>query len=1038
MKESTRKRTGWTVLVLVVALWVFIVFFFDAILAHYARIALIDAVATSTNAEYQLSFQQFTYHQGVIHADGTDMRRVAYRTGEQGTTLRDLTIDSTVITGIQWWKILFGKPIALSLFKTDQSKLYLCTIDQGKGRWKLLPPYVAPPPTPSKDLTVSFDDVVMPGIWLYGQDRSEDRASGAASIRCKNFRYDSKSNALLHLEMSRFDLNVPWIRYSDSSVSCSLSAARVTSLDSLLTVDTFAYTAGTGSLALSGSGIRGAGIQFLHAVLGKGLSLRSLQTRSWAVEVTPSTDTTQRRSTLPWQDQVAHSVSFPIVIDTLDLVGGALDVHLPHSGRFDARGLGIHALSFDLDSGAPARRPCFSRVFTVAAQQANYIANNAGAYVTNLDANIQDSLVTAGSLSYDPSAHPTARTHTAPIQFQDVRMDGIGFDSLFAGSEVTANSLTAHGWKVLGLPAASGAKSKKASQSIWEVQHQIATAIAMPVRIGRIDLMGGTVRVEGKSSPSILADGASIDAVRFNLDSTKSASNSLLFSKDIDVKAGRFQYRDQSGQNVVDLHSAHSRLSRRSVTAGVAEYISRSAFEPAINNTSFRFNDLDLAGIDLPSLFANKKISLESARTRSWAITSNGDTTTPPSHPKKPAAPWTETIKIGHASLPNGTLLFRQRDTTPGGYSPTLNSKVSTLDVTDFRFLPPKGKRPRLAFGQVVVAVPTFSYDQLGGFYRFNIHNLQGNLRNSTVTMDSLCYSPKYSEDEFAARHPYASARTDFRLAPVRISGIDTKQLIAGEAIDIRSIDAPSVWVDYYDDKRKPADPHPPPPMLPHDMIRRLNYPFTVDSLEIEDGDIQIREHTVNSAPPGNFAFQHVKLSATPITLDSASPLIDTPTQFNLNGVFIAQAPTQATVIYALHDSTLNLSLDGTVGAFDIKQLNTYLVNSARVEVTQGAFTKGEVALRIKGDAADSKVVPVYDHLKIKVLPPDANDPSDIREAAITLLANSLVLHNDNPDEMKGAPKVGTTKLTRQPTDEFFQFLWLAIRKSLGAVVGGM
>jgi hypothetical protein len=82
--------------------------------------------------------------------------------------------------------------------------------------------------------------------------------------------------------------------------------------------------------------------------------------------------------------------------------------------------------------------------------------------------------------------------------------------------------------------------------------------------------------------------------------------------------------------------------------------------------------------------------------------------------------------------------------------------------------------------------------------------------------------------------------------------------------------------------------------------------------------------------------------------------------------------------------------------------------------------------------------VPIYDHLKIRVLPPNPKDPADVTESVMTFLANSFVLHNDNPDEMVGAPRVGATTLTRQPSDEFFQFLWLAIRKSLGSVVGGM
>ena len=304
--------------------------------------------------------------------------------------------------------------------------------------------------------------------------------------------------------------------------------------------------------------------------------------------------------------------------------------------------------------------------------------------------------------------------------------------------------------------------------------------------------------------------------------------------------------------------------------------------------------------------------------------------------------------------------------------------------------------------------------------------------------MDSLNYSPKYSEDEFTALHQYARGRTDFRLAPVHIVGIDTKRLIAGRSIDVQDFVAPTVWVDYYKDMRKHADPNPGPAVLPNDIVRKLNIPITVDTIQVEDGTIQIRERDLNVDSTGNFDFQHVKVSAAPLTLDSASSLVDTPTTFDLSGIFIAQAPTHVRMVYPLHDSALDLTVDGTVGPFDLKQLNQYLVNAARVEVTRGQFHHADIKLNINGDVANTTAVPIYDHFKIKVLPPDPNDPPDLMEGVKTFLANALILRDDNPDDKGGTPKVGVTTLQRQPSQEFFQFLWLAIRKSLGAVVGGM
>ncbi len=1037
MTSYTRKTVGWTVMTIVVALWVFVVFFFDGILGNIAREKLIEDVAQATHNEYQLSFTDFVYHRGVLDATGTEIKRVAYRAGEQGTTLKDLGIATVHVTGISWWEILFGKPIQLSILRTSQPRIYLCRIAQGEANWKLLPPYIPPAPSPIKNVWIGLDSVFIPNALIYGQDKTANILSGVFTFNLQKFSYDSKSNAPLHLATKHFDLTVPWIQYADSSGQYFVRAMHITSVDSVLAVDTFSYASGKNSTVFRGSGVRVAGIGFVRLAAGNGLTVRSLKTRTWAANVTTKQDTAHHSpSGLPWQDRLARSVSFPIRIDSLDLNGGALDVLMAPSSHVGAQDLALHAMHFDFDTGAPAKQPGFAQALAIAASDAQYNAKGVAAQVKNFSGNIQDSLVTVGTAVYYPSGIQKGKS---PMQLSDLRINGIGFDSLLSGSAILAHSIRARAWKISEWPSGiKSKKSKRASRTIWAMQQGIAKSIGIPIRISRIELTDGTMRV---ASPTILADGASIDAVGFNLDSSNAASKRLFFSKDVSVKASRFRYADKGRLNEIDLRGAHTRLSSRSISAGMADYVSRSSFEPWINSTAYQFHNLDFRGIDFAGLLDSKRIALGTVKASRWAIERTSDTVSPPpssTAPAKSKGGWTIPITVGHADLPNGTIVFRERDTTPSGFSPTLTSKITKLDLTRFRFLPPKGKRLRLNFDQVLCVMPSFSYAPLDGFYTAEIRNMKANLKDSLITMDSLNYEPKYSKEEFAALHKYARGRTDFRLAKVQIIDIDARRMINGGGIVIKKFISPSLWLDYYKDKRVPANPHPAPAVMPNTIMRSLNLPITIDAIVIKDGHILIEEHTINGAPPGDFTFQHVSVSAAPITFDSASPLVDTPTVFHLSGIFLGQSPTRATLIYPLHDSAFNLTVHGTVGPFDARQLNQYLVNAVRVQVTSGQFHHGDIKVNITNGVAHTTVLPIYDHFKLKVLPPNPGDPPDIEESVKTFLANLIVLRDDNPDEDGGPPKVGVTTLARQKPIEFFQFLWFAIRKSLGAVVGGI
>ncbi len=1041
-QQPRRNTLAWIVMVLVFGLWVFVVFFFDGILSNIAREKLIDLVNSSTHGEYELSFTSFAYHRGVLDAIGTDVKRIAYRADEHGTTLRDLSIASAQVTGISWWEVLFGKPIALSIFRTYQPQAHFCSFAQGQANWKLLPAYVAPAPSPISNISITLDSVFIPNFLIYGQDHRSDILSGVFSFDLQNLSYDSKSNSLLHLATKHFALDVPWIQYSDSSAQYFVRTLHVTSVDSALAVDTFAYASGAGSTTFRGSGIRAAGIGLVRLAGGKGLTIRSISTRTWYATISTKSDTTQSLpSTLPWQDQLARSVSFPVRIDSLDLNGGAIDVHIAQASSFSADGVDLRATKFDFDSGAPASQPGFAQAFTIAASDARFQAKTVAVQVKNFASTIGDSLLTAGNVVYYPAPSVKMRKGVAPIEASDVRVDGIGFDSLVSGSAILAHSLRARAWKISELPVSSQSKkSTKATSTIWAMQQDVAKSIGIPIRIGRIDLVDGTMRVSGGASPTILADGASIDVVRFDMDSSRAASKELLFSKDVNIRAAKIHYADKGGMNVVDLHSAHSQLRGGSVSVGLVDYKARSSFEPWINSTSYQFHNLDFTGIDFAGLLENKRIALGTVKASRWAIEQTSDTITQPPSSTAPApakAGWKIPVLVGYADLPNGTVLFRESDTTPGGFSPTLMSTITKLDLTKFRFLPPKGKRPRLGFDQVVCVMPSFSYAPLDGFYTAEIRNLNANLKDSLITMDSLGYEPKYSEDEFAALHKYARGRTDFRLADVQIIDIDARRMINGGGLVVKKIVSPSLWVDYYNDQRVPADPNPSPAVMPNTIVRSMNLPITVEAIVIKDGSIQIREHTVNGAPPGDFTFQHVSVDAAPITFDSASPLVDTPTRFDLSAIFVGQSQMHVTLVYPLHDSALNLTVDGTVGPFDLKQLNQYLVNAERVEVTSGQFHHADIKVRINNGVSNTTVLPLYNHFKLKVLPPNPNDPADIVEGAKTFVANTFILRDDNPDDAGGVPMTGITTLARQTPQEFFQFLWFAIRKSLGSVVGG-
>jgi len=78
--------------------------------------------------------------------------------------------------------------------------------------------------------------------------------------------------------------------------------------------------------------------------------------------------------------------------------------------------------------------------------------------------------------------------------------------------------------------------------------------------------------------------------------------------------------------------------------------------------------------------------------------------------------------------------------------------------------------------------------------------------------------------------------------------------------------------------------------------------------------------------------------------------------------------------------------------------------------------------------------MPEYQDLSIKVLAKGAKESRGIMEWLKTLAANTFAIRRDNLTTKKAL--TGITTLQRKKDQEFMQFAWLALKKSLGKVIG--
>jgi hypothetical protein len=332
------------------------------------------------------------------------------------------------------------------------------------------------------------------------------------------------------------------------------------------------------------------------------------------------------------------------------------------------------------------------------------------------------------------------------------------------------------------------------------------------------------------------------------------------------------------------------------------------------------------------------------------------------------------------------------------------------------------------------LAMKSFPYNLADSSYVLDIARMHASLTDSLITIDSFKFRSKYREDEFAAKHKYATPMADFHCEGIRFEGINFANSISEGAIEFRKFSVHSFFLDSYEDRRRPADPHPGDVMFPNELISSFPAKIAVDSVVLDNGKIRLRERY--GAGPGSLDFDRVRIVVSPILKDTIKAHFKKKAMISLRALFLDQALLDATFTYPLDRKKFDMDVHATLGSFDAKRLNPWLIPIERIEVEDGTLTSGKIDMTVRNGKTQTSVLPLYHDFAIKILPKDPHQQRGFSEKLQTFFAGTFIIRGNNPNGL-GSQKTGITTRDRLRDDEFFQFLWLAIRKSLGQVVGG-
>ena len=428
----------------------------------------------------------------------------------------------------------------------------------------------------------------------------------------------------------------------------------------------------------------------------------------------------------------------------------------------------------------------------------------------------------------------------------------------------------------------------------------------------------------------------------------------------------------------------------------------------------FQSDTLHISGLS-PMIYFGENIMFSRVKidnfTINWdtSLLSEDDEPTDESSVKK--------IEIQSLDLTNGTIVM-----TEDGVE---NDRINSLNLKTGLYFEFITDNDSMKSNQYNVDVDSLGFLFSEDRYRFSLSDFTFDQQDSLLTLSSLKLTPIGGYFEFMSSLEYKTNMFEVGITNLTADGIDPTAFINQDIIKARTLDFDAFSIHISTNLQLSEKPDKLLPTLLNETIQNLPYAIQLESLFFRNTNIQYSEQHADGVRPGTISFMNSTIQIHDVNSLSPSPA-------NLNAVTYLQnhSALNTKLSFTLDNSPFQMSGSGNMQQFDLKQLNSIVMDLMGMEVMDGFVDNIEFDFEMKADSSSGSMHLVYEDLKVEVVDKDDHEESFI-DSIKSLLANEIVLEAHNVADDNNEVRTGEINHTRPPDSPFFQHLWHTLRSGI-------
>jgi hypothetical protein len=296
---------------------------------------------------------------------------------------------------------------------------------------------------------------------------------------------------------------------------------------------------------------------------------------------------------------------------------------------------------------------------------------------------------------------------------------------------------------------------------------------------------------------------------------------------------------------------------------------------------------------------------------------------------------------------------------------------------------------------------------------RFSFDEMNLSTQDESIAIKNISLTPRVDKYDYADKVGHQAGWHKLQNLDINIDKLNMFKLLSEKVLYVEKINTINGSLDIFKDKELPIPVNQRRAML-QDVIRRINLPIHIDSIEVDNFRVNFSSRLNSKMPEGSLNFHELNAHVTNLVNIDSAIIKNAYLNIKASSKVMNKGTLTANFDLDLGDENNAFKFDAHLSAMSATEFNSLLEALAFVSVESGTIK--DLSLQAQGDNyyATGNMKFLYNDLKVSTINKKNLKTKGMGKVMKTFFANAFVVKKNNP-VFKLFPRDGAMYYERDP-----------------------